>query len=190
MVWRSLILFRKQTPRSRFGQLLLKQTIAPQLQISKKQGGREIKRYWQCSQTVKLQKEYNSPTEFIAEILCRGLQLSRGAISVSTGHLRGELRMSMIKLKQYQHPARKFWRRPAFSNKERSLHIGIRLVNFTQETTGNKGKSAFRCFILCPNQDHRRTENFIQIFQTVPAKSADAASGSKTTLREPDNRSV
>ena len=120
MVWRSLILFRKQTPRSRFGQLLLKQTIAPQLQISKKQGGREIKRYWQCSQTVKLQKECNSPTEFIAEILCKGLQLSRGVISVSTGHLRGELRMSMIKLKQYQHPARKFWRQTAFSNEKRT----------------------------------------------------------------------
>ena len=46
-------------------------------------------------------------------------------------------------------------------------------------TTGNKGKSAFRYFILCPNQNHRRTENFIQIFQTVPAKPADAASGSR-----------
>jgi len=95
-----------------------------------------------------------------------------------------------IKLKQYQHPARRSRRQTAFSNKKRSLHTGIRLENFTKETTGNKGKSAFRCFILCPNQDHRRTENFIQIFQTVPAKSADAASGSKTTLREPDNRSV
>ena len=63
--------------------------------------------------------------------------------------------------------------------KARSLHTGIRLENFTKETTGNKGKSAFRCFILCPNQNHHRTENFIQIFQTVPAKPADAASGSR-----------
>ena len=205
-------------PGRRFGLFLLKQTTAPQLKTfkkrlkrfkplpnkiklsshtngstdnhNKKQGGREIKRYCQCSQTAKLQKESNSPTEFLAEILYRGLQLSRGLISVNTGHLHGELQDAYDQLKQCQHPAHRSRRQTAFSNKKRSLHTGIRLENFTKETTGNKGKSAFRCFILCPNQDHRRTENFIQIFQTVPAKSADAASGSKTTLREPDNRSV
>ena len=110
MVWRSLILFRKQTPRSRFGQLLLKQTIAPQLKIKKtrRAGNKKI------------------------------------------------LAMSLngIKLKQYQHPARKFWRQPAFSNKKRSLHIGICLVNFTKETTGNKGKSAWGNWVFRPTITH------------------------------------
>jgi hypothetical protein len=120
--------FRKPPPRKEIWATPVETDNCTSIKNSQKKGGREIRKILPM--------------------------FPNSVIFVSTGHLRGELQDAYDQLKQCQHPAHRSRRQTAFSNKKRSLHTGIRLENFTKETTGNKGKSAFDSWILRPSVNH------------------------------------